>query len=121
MTRLARMCLDWRALLILAAIGVGIWIFAPGHVLKALPFLLLAVCPLSMFLLMGMMGKMGRRGEPGHQVSEASGGCGDPDPIARLAELEKKQADLQSEIASVRSEIERPEKVNRGSAEANEA
>lgn len=121
MKQLARMCLDWRALLILAGIGVGIWIFAPGLVLKALPFLVLAVCPLSMFLLMGAMGKMGRRGEAGHQVSDASGGCAEPDPNARLAELEKKQAALQSEIARVRSETGRQNEVNRSPAEANEA
>ena len=45
-------CLDWRVLVGLAAVGVGIYMVAPGTVVTALPILSLAACPLSMLLMM---------------------------------------------------------------------
>ncbi len=60
-----RMCLNWKMLGALAAVGAGIWILAPGAVAAALPLLLLAACPLSMLVMMfGMkgMGSMSRAG-----------------------------------------------------------
>ncbi len=45
------MCLDWRVLVGLAAVGVGIYVVAPGTVVAALPILSLAACPLSMLLM----------------------------------------------------------------------
>lgn len=50
-----KMCLDWRVLVGLAAVGVGIYIVAPGTVVPALPILSLAACPLSMLLMMKAM------------------------------------------------------------------
>lgn len=51
------MCLNWNVIGGLAALGVGIWIVAPGLIGAALPFLALAACPLSMILMMrGMSG-----------------------------------------------------------------
>lgn len=52
------MCLDWRVIAGLAVVGVGIWVIAPRFILGAIPLLLLAICPLSMLLMMGQMGKM---------------------------------------------------------------
>ena len=48
MMRLAELCFNWKVLLALGAVGVGIWIAAPGLLLKSLPLLLFAACPLSM-------------------------------------------------------------------------
>ncbi len=50
-----RMCLDWRVLVGLAAVEVGIYAVAPSAVVAALPILALAACPLSMLLMMKAM------------------------------------------------------------------
>lgn len=54
-----KMCLNWKVLGGLAAVGIGIWIVAPGALANLLPLLLLAACPLSMMFMMRGMGGMG--------------------------------------------------------------
>lgn len=50
-----KMCLNWKVLAGLAAVGAGILLVAPKVALSALPLLLLAACPLSMlFMAWGM-------------------------------------------------------------------
>lgn len=52
-----KMCLNWKVLAGLGAVGVGVYLVAPGLAAAALPLLLLAACPLSMLLMMkGMQG-----------------------------------------------------------------
>ena len=48
-------CLNWKVLVGLGAVGLGIYLFAPGLVAAALPILLLAACPLSMIFMMKAM------------------------------------------------------------------
>ena len=50
-----KMCLDWRVLVGLAAVGVGIYVIASGTVGAALPVLSLVACLLSMLLMMKAM------------------------------------------------------------------
>jgi len=50
--------LNWKVIAALAAVGVGLYAFAPGLVAAALPLLILAACPLSMLLMMRAMGSM---------------------------------------------------------------
>ena len=52
------MCFNWKVLAGLAAVGVGIYVVAPGLVVGALPLLLFAACPLSMLLMAKGMGGM---------------------------------------------------------------
>ncbi len=59
------MCLNPKVLAGLAAVGVGVYVFAPHLFAAALPLLLLAACPLSMVLMMAAMGKMGGSKEAG--------------------------------------------------------
>lgn len=54
-----RMCFNWKVIAGLAAVGLGIYVVAPGLIASALPVLLVLVCPLSMLLMGGMMGGMG--------------------------------------------------------------
>lgn len=55
------MCFNWKALVGLGVLAVGIIAIAPGAGLAALPLLLLAACPISMALMMfGMRGGHGR-------------------------------------------------------------
>lgn len=61
--KLPKMCLDWRVLVGLAVVGVGIYVVAPGTVVAALPILSLAACPLSMLLMMTQV-RMGDHEQP---------------------------------------------------------
>lgn len=52
-----KMCLNWKVIAGLVVVGLGVWVVAPNLALAALPLLLLAICPLSMLLMMrGMQG-----------------------------------------------------------------
>ena len=51
-------CLNWKVVVAAAAVALGLWAVAPGTVGRALPLLALAVCPLSMLLMMRAMGPM---------------------------------------------------------------
>lgn len=53
--KMLKMCLNWKVLAGLAAVGVGIYLVAPDLVVAAIPLLLLAACPLSMVLMMWSM------------------------------------------------------------------
>ncbi len=48
-------CLNWKVIAGLAAVGVGIYLVAPDLVVAALPILVLAICPLSMLVMMWAM------------------------------------------------------------------
>ncbi len=52
-------CLNWKALAALGMLGLGVWVLAPGLAGAALPFLLMAACPLSMLLMGRSMGNRG--------------------------------------------------------------
>lgn len=71
------MCFNWKVLAGLGVVGVGIYLVSPSLVIGALPFLLLAACPLSMlFMGKGMMGGMQQQQQgvaPGQQAVAAGG------------------------------------------------
>lgn len=50
-------CLNPKVLIGLALVAVALFVFAPKFALASLPLLLIAACPLSMIVMMGMMGK----------------------------------------------------------------
>jgi hypothetical protein len=82
-------CLNWKVFAALAALGVVIYALAPGLAAAAAPLLILAVCPLSMLLMMRAMGSMGS--------CKDQRDSGDPDEVARLrAEVEALRAERQS-------------------------
>lgn len=98
-----KMCLNWKVITGVALVGVGLFVYAPDLAAAALPFLVLAICPLSMVLMMGAMNGMG--GD-----SEAGDGCamsGQKQPEHRedqLARLEAQQRELASKIDALRTE-----------------
>ncbi len=53
--KMLKMCLNWKVLVGLAVVGAGMYFLMPDLALAALPFLVLAVCPLSMMLMMWSM------------------------------------------------------------------
>lgn len=90
------MCLNWRVLAGLGAVGAGVAIFAPGYALAILPLLLLAACPLSMVAMMFAMKGMGGMG--GHNMDEAKPGR--PEALQnRLRELQTEEAAIERELA----------------------
>ncbi len=64
-------CYNPKVIAALVAVGAGIFIFAPGAALSALPVLLVLACPLSMFLMPVLMGR-----QMGMGNSQASAGSG---------------------------------------------
>jgi hypothetical protein len=54
------MCIDKRVVAGVAGAGLLLWVLAPGIVATALPLLLIAICPLSMLLMMKMMSADGQ-------------------------------------------------------------
>ena len=85
-----KMCLNPKVLLGLAAVGVAIWLLAPGALTAALPLLVLAACPLSMLLMMAMM-----RGHNGTKEGARAAETSEHDIRAELAGL---QARRQSQL-----------------------
>jgi septal ring factor EnvC (AmiA/AmiB activator) len=62
------LCFNWKVLVGLAAVGLGVWVVAPDLVGLALPLLILLACPLSMlFMARGMQG-----GQSASQPEQAS-------------------------------------------------
>lgn len=119
MAKIFGMCFNWKVLVALGVVGFGIWTVAPNLLLKSLPFLLLAACPLSMLVMAWAM----KRGMGGAHHDAPACHEDSPKPVQldsreRLAELETKQAGLQREIAQVRSEIDQPEQINRAAVRA---
>lgn len=79
-------CLNWKVIAAVVAIGIGVYALAPGVAGGAVPLLVLAVCPLSMLLMMRAMGSMGSR------TSELE--SGDRDEMTRLrAEVDALRAE----------------------------
>ena len=94
--KMLKMCLNWKVLAGLAAVGVGVYLFAPGLLVEAVPILLLAACPLSMlFMMWGMHNTQGS----GQQTSqEPDAGLTREEQIARLRTQQAALADRVGEL-----------------------
>lgn len=95
-----KMCLNWKVLAGVAAVGAGLFVFAPGLAATALPLLVLAICPLSMIFMMGTMNGMGQTTPTG----AAEVGQQPRNRNERLAELEMQQQALANQIAALETE-----------------
>ncbi|MGI9049514.1 MAG: DUF2933 domain-containing protein [Rubrobacteraceae bacterium] len=97
--RMLKMCLNWKVLAGLAMLGIGIYAVAPELAAAALPFLLLAICPLSMvFMMKGMQGD-------DTKAPEAYAGLTRDE---RLDRLRTKQAGLAEQIGVLEREEFQP-------------
>lgn len=96
--RIGGMCLNWRVLGALAALGVGIWIVAPNLIATAAPLLLLAACPLSMWLMMrGMSGGQQRGSNDSRSTALVAPDSTRPQDLAALkAEHARVTAELEA-------------------------
>jgi Protein of unknown function (DUF2933) len=104
MEKMLRACLNWKAIAVLALLGLGIWSVAPKLLAAALPVLVLAACPLSMLLMMrGMQGQEGSRLDAEERRRRIA-----PSPEVRLAELKAEQEAIDREIAWLEQQSEPP-------------
>ena len=97
--KMLKMCLNWKVIAGLAALGVGTYVVAPNLAAAAVPLLLLAICPLSMVLMMwGMQRGGGTEGRAPREVDEADAGLTREEHLARLR---TEQADLAGRIGEL--------------------
>lgn len=59
-----KMCFNWKIAAGLGVAGLGMLVLVPNVFAAAVPFLILAACPLSMVVMMRAMSGGGRRGTP---------------------------------------------------------
>ena len=90
------MCFNWKVLAGLAVVAAGVFVIAPNLVLGALPLLFVAICPLSMLLMM----RGGHRMAAGHEHGTER----PPIPATSRESLEQRLVALQEE--KVRLEVE---------------
>lgn len=95
-------CINRKVIIGAAVVVGGLLLLKPAWVVAALPLLLLAVCPLSMMLMMG-----GMRGHSGHGAAQGSSSGGHKHPTAEESPLHKQIADLQEEVRILRAETVR--------------
>lgn len=89
-----RLCYEWGVLTALAAVGAGVFVFAPGLVAVAVPLLLLAACPLSMLVRMRAMDATDRHAAPNAPAA--------PDRMtaarSELADLDRRREELVQQL-----------------------
>lgn len=99
------MCFNWKVLVALAAVGVGVFVVAPGWGLAVLPLLILAACPLSM---LGMALVMGRKAMKGKMTDEETA---TRSPLAirkQLDELRRDESRLEAELGEAEATASSP-------------
>lgn len=107
--KLGGMCMNWKVVAGLAVVGLGVWAVAPNLIGAALPFLILAICPLSMVFMMRGMGGTGGRSRAVPARAEQPARTGEPSQIAetrdeQLAQLKVRHEEIAREIAQLEAE-----------------
>ena len=103
--KMLKCCLNWKVIAGLIVVGAGIFALAPDLALSALPILLLAICPLSMMLM--MWGMQGNEAEEHGAAQEAN--------LSRDQQIDRlraQQATLTDQIADL--EREEPQAARNG-------
>lgn len=92
-----KMCLKWQVIAGAALAAAGVWLLAPGVLGAAMPLLFLAVCPLSMLLMMRGMSAPSQRcsTDPDLPATEATS-----DEEARIADLQAQVRELNAQQAA---------------------
>ncbi len=98
-------CLNWKVIAGLAVVGVGIGAVAPNLLRAALPLLIVAACPLSMFFMMRGMGGTGGgqcAGQPQQAAQPGSASL----PALTGRDREAQLAELRGHLAGMREQHE---------------
>ncbi|MBW3591916.1 MAG: DUF2933 domain-containing protein [Actinobacteria bacterium] len=104
--RIGGMCLNWKVLAGLVALGLGIWAIAPNLIVAAAPLLLFAACPLSMWLMMRAMS--GGQHKTATEPPGATAAAEEATETARprdLAALKAQHARLTAELETLEGDV----------------
>lgn len=102
--KMMKMCLNWKVAAGLAAVGAGIWVYAPGAFAAALPLLFLALCPLSMLAMMAMMG--GSKEQTAPPANAAPPEVPAPESGLALQQLEAELAHVRARQTALADQLE---------------
>ncbi len=105
MNRMLGMCMNWKVLVGLGVVGLGVWAVAPNLIGAAVPLLLLAACPLSMIVMMRGMGG-GQSATQPVQTSQPTRVIGTPEE--QLAELKARHEAIAAAIAQLETANDTP-------------
>lgn len=99
-----RMCMNWKVIAGLAVFAAGLFVFAsPTASAVAFPFLLAAICPLSMVFMMRGMGQMKKEPQGTGTASAGAGQdpcCSSSQPLTR----DEQVTALQHQLSSIRAQ-----------------
>lgn len=102
MDKMLRACLNWKVIGALVLVGLGVWAVAPNLLVGVLPILLIAVCPLSMMLMMrGMQGEHGSHHRGADQETRVA-----PSRDVRLGELMAERRAIDQRIVELEERAE---------------
>jgi hypothetical protein len=101
--KIGRFRLDWKVLAGLGVVVLAALVAAPGLLVKVLPLLLLAACPLSMLVMMGGMAGIGRKHKQGHAAAPQPADLPSRTRAGQRAELQAQLADLQGRQEALES------------------
>lgn len=94
--KMLKMCLHPKAIAAVVAVAAGVWFIAPQWFAAALPILFLAICPLSMVVMMKMM-------IPSDAAqAEAADGSSTESLQERLRQLEAEEAAVAEQLQAHR-------------------
>ncbi len=113
------LCINWKVVIGLGVVGLGVWAVAPNLIGAAVPLLLLAVCPLSMIFMMRGMGSMGGQSvtQPPTQASGPSRITGTREE--QLAQLKARHETIAREIAQLETARDQPRERDLASVATN--
>lgn len=118
-------CINPKVIAGLAAVAVGVWVFAPGAFAAALPLLILAICPLSMIGMMYMMRGSGQHAGSGGGASRDTQEGG-KEPVTESGEQEDARGieALRAQVAELEARLAvevRPQEAAAGQLDGRDA
>lgn len=98
-------CINPKVIAGLAAVAVGVWMFAPDAFAAALPLLILAICPLSMIGMMYMMRGSGQQAGSSGGASCHTQGAG-KEPVTESGEEDARGIEaLRAQVAGLEARL----------------
>jgi len=86
------MCFNRKVLVGLGVVALGVWLFAPNLLGRVLPLLAVAICPLSMLLMMKAMSGGARNCQTGNPPAQTEAGDTEAQIVRLQAEIDRLRA-----------------------------